>query len=122
MVPGVEGSSPAIPASVAPLAQSVEHLPFKQGVRGSNPRRGTTSEQSPLCSDAILFLRNKIASFARSLAPPFQITTTSLGCDLVLGADLKASASKVFTLSKKRDSLWGTLHKEGAPMWLLYLN
>ena len=25
----------------APLAQSVEHLPFKQGVRGSNPRRGT---------------------------------------------------------------------------------
>ena len=22
----------------APLAQSVEHLPFKQGVRGSNPR------------------------------------------------------------------------------------
>ena len=24
-----------------PLAQSAEHLPFKQGVRGSNPRRVT---------------------------------------------------------------------------------
>ena len=29
----------------APLAQSVEHLPFKQGVRGSNPRRGTKKEK-----------------------------------------------------------------------------
>ncbi len=28
----------------APLAQSVEHLPFKQGVRGSNPRRGTKKQ------------------------------------------------------------------------------
>ena len=30
------------------------------------------SEQSPLCSDVLLFLRNKRASSARSLAPPFQ--------------------------------------------------
>ena len=61
LTPSLAGSSPAIPAKVypegrtdmigclpscenkpsAPLAQSVEHLPFKQGVRGSNPRRGT---------------------------------------------------------------------------------
>ena len=34
-----------------------------------------------------------------SAAPPFQITTASLGCDLVLGADLKACTSKVFMLS-----------------------
>ena len=30
----------------APLAQSVEHLPFKQGVRGSNPRRGTKKRRT----------------------------------------------------------------------------
>ena len=38
---GTVGSSPAIPARPDPLAQSVEHLPFKQGVRGSIPRRVT---------------------------------------------------------------------------------
>ena len=31
-----------------------------------------TSEQSPLCSDVLLFLRNKRTSSARSLAPPFR--------------------------------------------------
>ena len=61
LTPSLAGSSPAIPAKVypegrtgmigclpscenkpsAPLAQSVEHLPFKQGVWGSNPQRGT---------------------------------------------------------------------------------
>ena len=52
LTPSFAGSSPAIPANVfhgspvqnnifASLAQSAEHLPFKQGVRGSNPRRGT---------------------------------------------------------------------------------
>ena len=34
-----------------------------------------------------------------SVAAPFKITTASLGCDLVLGADWKAGASKVFVLS-----------------------
>ena len=29
----------------APVAQEVEHLPFKQGVRGSSPRWSTTSKQ-----------------------------------------------------------------------------
>ena len=52
LTPSSAGSSPAIPATddkdgppsflYASLAQSAEHLPFKQGVRGSNPRRGTT--------------------------------------------------------------------------------
>ena len=37
----------------APLAQSVEHLPFKQGVRGSNPRRGTRIEP-PISGGSIL--------------------------------------------------------------------
>ena len=39
----VVGSSPAIPANprYAPVAQQAEHLPFKQGVRGSNPRWST---------------------------------------------------------------------------------
>ena len=35
------GSNPAIPAKSDPLAQPVEHLPFKQWVRGSSPRRVT---------------------------------------------------------------------------------
>ena len=35
------GSNPAIPAKSDPLAQSAEQLPFKQWVRGSNPRRVT---------------------------------------------------------------------------------
>ena len=35
------GSNPAIPAKSDPLAQLAEQLPFKQWVRGSNPRRVT---------------------------------------------------------------------------------
>ena len=35
------GSNPAIPARFDPLAQLAEQLPFKQWVRGSNPRRVT---------------------------------------------------------------------------------
>ena len=35
------GSNPAIPAISDPLAQLAEQLPFKQWVRGSNPRRVT---------------------------------------------------------------------------------
>ena len=61
LTPSSAGSSPAIPATPfrmapsffhmchAPLAQSVEHLPFKQGVRGSNPRRGTIKAKRYRC-------------------------------------------------------------------------
>lgn len=61
LTPSSAGSSPAIPATPfrmapsffhmchAPLAQSVEHLPFKQGVRGSNPRRGTIKAKQYRC-------------------------------------------------------------------------
>ena len=44
LTPAFAGSSPATPAIFDPLAQLAEHLPFKQGVRGSNPRRVTSSE------------------------------------------------------------------------------
>ena len=44
---------------------------------------GPTSEQSPLCSDVLFFLRQKRTPSARSLAPPLQIATASLGCNLV---------------------------------------
>ena len=40
------GSSPAIPAKYDPLAQAVEHLPFKQGVRSSSLRRVTKNRHS----------------------------------------------------------------------------
>ena len=41
LTPSFVGSNPAIPAKYDPLAQSAEHLPFKQGVRSSNLRRVT---------------------------------------------------------------------------------
>ena len=52
------GSNPATPAKAVrhifdPLAQSVEHLTFNQGVRSSNLRRVTTS------SDGLLDVRNR---------------------------------------------------------------
>ena len=40
------GSNPAIPAKSDPLAQLAEQLPFKQWVRGSNPRRVTKNRQA----------------------------------------------------------------------------
>ena len=61
LTPSSAGSSPAIPATPfrmapsffhmchAPLAQSVEHLPFKQGVRGSNPRWVTIKSKRYRC-------------------------------------------------------------------------
>ena len=50
---------------------------------GSSPFRRTTSEQSPLCSDVLLFLWNKRTSSARFLAPPFQLRPALLGSQLV---------------------------------------
>ncbi len=38
LTPAFEGSNPSIPAMHDPLAQSVEHLTFNQGVWGSNPQ------------------------------------------------------------------------------------
>ena len=57
LTPSSAGSSPAVPAKVHgavrgvfiecdPVAQSAEQLPFKQWVRGSNPRRVTNSSQA----------------------------------------------------------------------------
>ena len=42
----------------------------------------STSEQSPLCSDVLLFLRAKRTSSARFLALPLQIEPSALGFDL----------------------------------------
>ena len=50
---------------------------------GSSPFRRTTSEQSPLCSDVLLFLWNKRTSSACFLAPPFQLRPALLGSQLV---------------------------------------
>ena len=56
LTPSSAGSNPAVPAKpffvpdaeieYDPVAQPAEQLPFKQWVRGSNPRRVTTSEQA----------------------------------------------------------------------------
>ena len=48
LTPAFAGSSPAIPAN-DPLAQSAEQLPFKQWVRGSNPRRVTIKSKRYRC-------------------------------------------------------------------------
>ncbi len=50
-----------------PVAQSAEHLPFKQGVRGSNPR-WVTKKSSPT-QVGLLFLSAGIRSAALSKAP-----------------------------------------------------
>ena len=84
-----------------PVAQSAEQLPFKQWVRGSNPRRVTTSEQAAY---RLLRLFFKKSERTHSAAPPFQPRIASLGSRLVLDADLKAGASKVFTLSTSEQS------------------
>ena len=69
------------------------------GFRASKVFTFSTSEQSSLCSDVLLFLWNKRTSSARSLAPPFQPRFASLDSRLVLGAELKACTSKVFAPS-----------------------
>ena len=57
MVPRVEGSSPFThPIFFDPVAQSAEHLPFKQGVRGSNPRWITRKNAVKTLSFAAFFL------------------------------------------------------------------
>ena len=68
LTPSFAGSSPAIPARFLPLrwfgieyaslAQLAEHLPFKQGVRGSNPRRGTKKEMALSCLFFLDSVRN----------------------------------------------------------------
>lgn len=64
--------------------------------QGSNPRRVTKSEQAAY---RLLRLFYKKSECAHSAAPPLQPRSASLGSRLVLGADLKASTSKVITLS-----------------------
>ena len=51
----------------------------------------------------------KKSSLIHSVAPPFQIEPASLGFDLVLGADLKAGASKLFTLSTSEQAAYRLL-------------
>ena len=65
-----------------PVAQSAEHLPFKQGVRSSNLRWVTTPEQSPLCSGAFLCSRTK------KRHPPAPLLFLSRPQPLTLGRDL----------------------------------
>ena len=51
------------------LAQSAEHLPFKQGVRGSNPRRGT---RKGTCKSRSLFRCRRCAA-GDALPPPDEV-------------------------------------------------
>ena len=75
------------------VAQSAEQLPFKQWVRGSNPRRVTTSEQATYRL-LRLFSRVRAHSF-RCSSSPTAIRSAGLGC----GAE--ASASIVLQYSRK---------------------
>ena len=85
LTPSSAGSSPAIPATPfrmapsffhmchAPLAQSVEHLPFKQGVRGSNPRWST--KKKPLKFQEILDFSTVSSFFFRRIPEHFETQT-----------------------------------------------
>ena len=55
LTPSRVGSNPAIPAKYDPLAQSAEHLPFKQGVRSSNLRRVTKNSECECIRNFYLF-------------------------------------------------------------------
>lgn len=62
----IVGSSPAVPANFyAPVAQAAEHLPFKQGVGGSNPPWSTKNPTE--------FFR-RVFSLAACQAVPHQFT------------------------------------------------
>ena len=62
LTPAFAGSSPATPAIFDPLAQLAEHLPFKQGVRGSNPRRVTMLKiLESLVSQGVIVIRYYLA-------------------------------------------------------------
>ena len=62
-------ANPAVPAKIPydPVAQSAEHLPFKQGVRGSNPRwvTKTNSLHDCLIVQAILFFVNFLGTLGK---------------------------------------------------------
>ena len=71
LTPSPAGSNPAVPANhfsrkvfqiFDPIAQPAEQLPFKQWVRGSNPRRVTNSSQVYACGE---FFSAKICIFRR---------------------------------------------------------
>ena len=91
LTPSSAGSSPAVPAKPTapqgvfeyeddPVAQPAEQLPFKQWVRGSNPRRVTTSSRTAYRSRRLFY---KKSSLTHSVAPPFRIEPASLGFDSV---------------------------------------
>ena len=88
LTPAVAGSSPATPARLIfqleyrddPVAQSAEHLPFKQGVRGSNPRWVTTTEkpENPCKSTVFWFF---FFCFC-AVSPVLRVPKTAYNCVL----------------------------------------
>ena len=110
LTPSLAGSSPAIPAKPPcavsficavlfdPLAQPVEQLPFKPWVRGSNPRRVTTSEQAAY---RLLRLFSKVR--ARSLrCSSFPNRTRFAGLRFGFGRNLERKS--ILTPYSKKES------------------
>ena len=64
------GSNPATPARFDPLAQSVEHLTFNQGVRSSN-LRWITRKDTAYCR-VFLFAQDIASGCSPSIPHPFQ--------------------------------------------------
>ena len=71
---------------------------------GSSPTTRTTSEQSPLCSDVFLCLWQKRRHPPASLLLLSKSQPLTLGCDLVLGKNLKAGASILLRCSTSEQS------------------
>ena len=71
-----------------PVAQSAEQLPFKQWVRGSNPRRVTTSSRTAYRSRRLFY---KKSSLTHSVAPPYSKKLRALL--IVRGAFLRITYS-----------------------------
>ena len=78
---------------------ALKPLIFLDFSKSYNSTRTNVGAKSALLRRLFMPMTKKTSS-ARSLAPPLQITTAALGCDLVFGANLKAAASIVLRCSK----------------------
>ena len=114
----------------APLLLLSKSQPLTLGcdlVLGKNLKAGasillrcSTSEQSPLCSDVFLCLWQKRRHPPAPLLLLSKSQPLTLGCDLVLGKNLKAGASILLRCSKNRQAPSGAcqflpIHASRAP-------
>ena len=97
LTPSPAGSNPAVPARITtlsqrfvnmydPVAQSAEQLPFKQWVRGSNPRRVTNSSQATYRLRRVFYVSHKKLISRSFCCSSFSIRNHCVGLRIESGA------------------------------------